>query len=154
MTKLILAVTLSMPAAAALPVSTLVPRAALPAFNVIAAPESRTPARDDAAFPSTQKLLGDSADPLSSLLVAGEELRDSLNAIPTGEALKIGLRDHNVNVRLASVRDAAYPRDVAAVPSLAGVMLRLDQPPNCVPPPRSPWAASATAWPCPRSPKP
>ena len=112
MTKLLLALVLSMPAAAALP--------AAPAVRVLPRPA-------DSVFPATEKLLGEAADPLESL-ATGEELRDSLNSRPTSEALLKGLRDRSVAVRLAAVRFAAYPKDVSAIPSLSGVMLRLDQP--------------------------
>ena len=86
------------------------------------APASRS------AFPSTQGMFEAFPDPLSTLALAGDDLRDSLNALSPADALKIGLRDASVAARLAAVSAAAFPRDVAAVPSLAGVMLRLDQP--------------------------
>jgi HEAT repeat protein len=109
MTKLLLAVVLSMPVAV---------QAAL---VLPAAP------RPD-AFPSTEKLLGDFTDPLNSLVTGDEDLRDSLNSKPTADSLQAGLRDASVSVRMNAVRAAAYPKDVSAVPHLAGVMLRLDQP--------------------------
>jgi HEAT repeat protein len=124
MTNILLALAVTLPAAA-LPVVQHVP---LPGYNVIEAPELRAAARGDAAFPSTESLLGDSADPLSTLAVGDEDLRDSLNAVPTSVALQSGLRSPSSAVRLAAVRAAAFPRDVAAVPHLSGVMLRLDQP--------------------------
>lgn len=110
MTTLLLAVVLSMPASA------------LPAVRAM----PNLP-RPDSFFPATVKLLGESADPLESL-ATGEELRDSLNARPGSESLLAGLRDRSFTARLAAVRAAAYPRDVAAVPHLSGVMLRLDEP--------------------------
>ncbi|MFI5362413.1 MAG: HEAT repeat domain-containing protein [Elusimicrobiota bacterium] len=93
------------------------------------APELRLPApRLETAYPSTQKIFGGSTDPLDSLVSADEDLRDSLNSIPPGEALQIGLRNASVPVRLAAVRASAWRRDIAAIPPLSGVMLRLDQP--------------------------
>jgi HEAT repeat protein len=126
MTNMLLAVVLSMPAAAALPAAPALRTIPLPGY-ASDAPERRAAPRPDAVFPATEKLLGDDADPLASL-AAGEDLRDSLNSRPTSDALRTGLRDSSVSVRLAAVRAAAYPRDVAAVPHLSGVMLRLDQP--------------------------
>lgn len=84
--------------------------------------------RPEAAFPVTERLLGESVDPLSSLVTGGEDLRDSLNSVPAGEALERGLREHSEKARLEAVQAAALPRNVAAVPNLAGVMLRIDQP--------------------------
>jgi HEAT repeat protein len=123
MTKLLLALALSMPAAAALPAAPSLRQLPLPGY----VPELRAAARPDAAFPATEKLFGDDADPLASL-ATGEELRDSLNARPSSDLLISGLRDRSVAVRLAAVRLAAYPRNVSAVPHLSGVMLRLDEP--------------------------
>jgi len=124
MTNILLAFAVSLPAAA-LPVVQRIP---LPGYNIIEAPEWRASARPGAAFPTTESLLGDSADPLSNLTTGDEDLRDSLNSRPTAEALQRGLRDSSASARLAAVRDAAYPRDVAAIPHLSGVMLRLDEP--------------------------
>ncbi|HEX4046509.1 MAG TPA: HEAT repeat domain-containing protein [Elusimicrobiota bacterium] len=93
-----------------------------------AGPELRAAARGDVPFPATVELLGDDADPLNNLSVGGEDLKDSVADRPSSEDLERGLRDESVTVRMNAVRDAAYPRDVAAVPNLAGVMLRLDQP--------------------------
>jgi HEAT repeat protein len=108
--------------AAALPV-----RLPLPGYAP-AAPELRAAPRGDAAFPSAAGMFGDSTDPLSTLAVGGEDLKDSLNSPPTADALQKALRNASIQVRLAAIRAAAFPRDVAAVPSLSGVMLRIDQP--------------------------
>lgn len=103
-----------------LPAVLSLPAAAMPLPGY--APEPR------AAFPSTEGMFEAFPDPLSSLAVAGEDLRDSLNSLSPADALKLGLRDVSIAARLAAVSAAAFPHDVAAVPSLAGVMLRLDQP--------------------------
>jgi HEAT repeat protein len=84
--------------------------------------------RPEAAFPVTERLLGDSVDPLSSLVTGDEDLRDSLNSVPAGEQLERGLREHSEKARLAAVQASAMPRNVSAVPHLAGVLLRMDQP--------------------------
>jgi HEAT repeat protein len=107
MTNILLAAVLT-PSAAALPPAVL--------------------ARPETAFPITEKLLGDSVDPLSTLVVGDEDLRDSLNSLPTADSLARGLRERSEKARLAAVQAAAFPRNVGAVPHLAGVMLRLDQP--------------------------
>ena len=119
----IFAAALALPAAA-LPVARYMP---LPGYAP-AAVDLRMSDRAEAAFPSTEKLIGESPDPLASLATSDEDLRDSLNSLPPGEALKIALRDNSVAHRLVAVRAAAYPRDVAAIPPLAGLMLRMDQP--------------------------
>jgi HEAT repeat protein len=127
MTNMLLAVALSLPAAAALPAAPLVQHIPLPGY-ASDVPELRSAAKPDAAYPSTEKLLGETADPLSALATGDEDLKDSLNDIPSGQALMMGLRDRSVSVRMAAVQVSAYPKNVAAVPPLAGVMLRLDQP--------------------------
>ena len=110
-----------------------IPAAALPAHFMPlpgyapATNDLRLSARAEAAFPSTESEIGESHDPLASLGV-DEDLHDSLNSLPPAEALKIALRDASVANRLDAVRSAAFPKDVAAVPPLAGLMLRLDQP--------------------------
>lgn len=87
-------------------------------------------ARPETAFPITARLMGDAVDPLSSLVTGDEDLRDSLNSGPTSDALQKGLRDRSEKTRLAAVQAAAFPRNVSAVPPLAAVLLRLDQPSN------------------------
>lgn len=82
----------------------------------------------NAAFPATERLLGRPADPLESLLAAGEDLRDSVAARPSEPALQSGLRSAAYSERMEAIRDAAVPRGVSAVPYLSGVMLRLDEP--------------------------
>ena len=109
-----------------------VPAAALPAARFLPLPGYAPAAvdlrmSDRGAFPSTEAEIGESRDPLAAL-GADENLRDSLNSLSPAEALKIGLRDASVANRLSAVRAAAFPRDVAAVPPLAGLMLRIDQP--------------------------
>jgi len=84
--------------------------------------------RPEASFPLAEKLLGDSVDPLSTLVAGDEDLKDSLNSVPTAELLERGLRERSEKARLAAVQSAAFPRNVSAVPHLAGVMLRIDQP--------------------------
>jgi len=98
----------------------------LPGYNPGEAQPRLAAARADAPFPNVESLLG--TDPLDSLAVGDEELRDSLNSAPASDALQRGLREASVEGRLAAVRAAAYPRNVSADPLLAGVMLRLDQP--------------------------
>ena len=84
--------------------------------------------RPETAFPITARLLGDAADPLSSLVTGDEDLRDSLNSVPTADSLQRGLRDASAERRMAAVQASAFSRNVAAVPTLAAVLLRLDQP--------------------------
>jgi len=84
--------------------------------------------RPEAAFPVTEHLLGDSVDPLSTLVTGDEGLKDSLNSGPSSDSLERGLRERSAKERLAAVQAAALPRNVSAVPELAGVMLRIDQP--------------------------
>jgi HEAT repeat protein len=127
LTNILLAAALSTPAAA-LPAPALLQHIPLPGYNNLEAPELRASARPDARFPMTESLLGESADPLSSLATGDEDLKDSLNSLPDAESLKTALRDRSVSVRLTAVQLSAYPRNVTAVPPLAGVMLRLDQP--------------------------
>lgn len=126
MTTLSLAVLLSLPAAAlpAAPVRLGIP---LPGYAG-ADNDLRRSARVDAAFPSASGLFGDAVDPLAALAIGDEDLRDSLNSLPTSATLQTGLRDSSLSVRLEAVRAAAWPRHVEAVPHLSGVMLRLDQP--------------------------
>jgi HEAT repeat protein len=108
------------------------PAAALPSARFLPLP-GYAPASvdlrqsDRGAFPSIENEIGESPDPLASL-AHDEDLRDSLNSLSPVEALRIALRDDSVSARLDAVRNVAFPRDVAAVPPLAGVMLRLDQP--------------------------
>jgi HEAT repeat protein len=123
MKTIFMAVVLSLPAAA-LPALRTLP---LPGYAP-AAPELRSAARADSAFPTTAGLLGDESDPLAALSTGDEGLRDSLNSPASSDALQKGLRDASVETRLSAVRAAARPRDVAAVPHLSGVMLRLDEP--------------------------
>lgn len=80
------------------------------------------------AFPSAEKLFGAAADPLDALAAGDEDLRDAVAAQPSAAALKAALRSPSPAARLAAVRAAGYPRDVEAVPHLAGAMLRLDEP--------------------------
>lgn len=92
-------------------------------------PETRAPARaGESAFPTTDALIGSAPDPLESLAVGDEELRDSVASAPGLAALQEGLRSPRPAARVAAINAAARPRGVEAVPSLAGAMLRLDQP--------------------------
>lgn len=95
----------------------------------LAAAETRRPARPgESAFPSASRLYGETGDPLETLAVGDEDLRDAVASPPGAAALQAGLRSPRPDVRLAAVRAAARPRGVEAVPHLAGAMLRLDQP--------------------------
>lgn len=107
-----------------------VPSSAAPAARILPLPgyTRHIPAHTaDAAFPSTEKLFGDSVDPLESLTVAGEDLHDAVASPASANALQIGLRSSVVLTRLSAIRAAAVPRDVSAVPYLSAVMLRLNE---------------------------
>ncbi|MFI5347610.1 MAG: HEAT repeat domain-containing protein [Elusimicrobiota bacterium] len=107
-----------------------VPSSAAPALRALPLPAFSHQAAahpSDASFPSTERTFGDSVDPLDSLTVAGEDLRDAVAAVPSPAALQTGLRSPAVLTRLSAIRAAAYPRDVQAVPYLSAVMLRYDE---------------------------
>lgn len=88
----------------------------------------QSPRADD--FPPNAKLLGEVEDPLSALTAEDGDLRDAVISPPSAAWLMGGLRASNPADRLATVHSAAIPRHVAAVPALAGVMLRLDETPE------------------------
>jgi HEAT repeat protein len=91
--------------------------------------ETRSAARaGESAFPSTDRLFGDTPDPLDSLAVGDDDLRDSVASPPSAATLQAGLRSNRESARIDAVRASARPRGVEAVPHLAGAMLRLDQP--------------------------
>ncbi len=91
--------------------------------------ETRRAAKgDDSAFLTTQRLFGDAPDPLDSLAVGDDDLRDAVASPPTAATLQAGLRSPRESARVDAVRASARPRGVEAVPHLAGAMLRLDQP--------------------------
>ena len=118
---------LSLPAAA-LPSGQILQNLPLPGYAP-ALPELRSPGRPDSAFPSAAKLFGAASDPLANLAIGrDEDLKDSLNSSPADVALQSGLREASLAARLSAIQGASRPRDVAAVPYLTGVMLRLDQP--------------------------
>jgi HEAT repeat protein len=102
------------------PVSRTVP---LPGFAH--GPEA---AATETPFPSATKTFGAGEDPLESLALGGEELRDSLAPLPTAAALQAALRSPEPLERLAAIRAAGRPRGVESVAHLRGVLLRLDQP--------------------------
>ncbi len=83
---------------------------------------------DDSAYLSAEKLFGDAPDPLDSLALGDEELRDAVASPPSPALLQTGLRATHAAARVAAIRAAALPRGVKAVPHLAGAMLRLDEP--------------------------
>lgn len=81
-------------------------------------------------FPPNARLLGEVEDPLAALTAEDSDLRDAVISPPTAAWLMSGLRSSNPDDRLAAVHSAAIARNVVAVPSLAGVMLRLDEKPE------------------------
>lgn len=83
------------------------------------------------AFPP-EKLLGPAEDPLDALAseAAGEDLRDAVGAPPSSLWLQTGLRSPRASDRVSAVLSAAVPHNVAAVPHLRGVLLRLDEEPE------------------------
>ncbi len=66
----------------------------------------------------------------SSARAENDDLRDALISPPSSAWLMAGLRSSHPADRLAAVHSAAIPRNVAAVPPLAAVMLRLDEKPE------------------------
>lgn len=101
--------------------------AALPMPGYAARPSPPAPRED---FLSSVKIFGGTEDPLDTLAVAGEDLRDSL-ASPMGvDGLQRGLRSSVEEDRLSAIRAASRPRDVEAVPYLAAKLLRLDESPR------------------------
>lgn len=83
------------------------------------------------AFPP-EALAGPQEDPLDDLAAeaAGEDLRDAVGAPPTALWLQAGLRSPHPADRVTTVLAAARPHNVAAVPHLRGVLLRLDEAPQ------------------------
>jgi hypothetical protein len=81
-------------------------------------------------FPPNARLLGEVEDPLTALTAEDSDLRDAVISPPSAAWLMGGLRSSNPADRLAAIHSAAIPRHVVAVPSLAGVMLRLDEKPE------------------------
>jgi len=80
------------------------------------------------AFPSSARFFGGAEDPLDTLAVGGEDLRDAMAAPPGLAQLRYGLRSRLESDRLAAIRAAGRPRDVSSVPHLTGALLRLDEP--------------------------
>ncbi|MDX6768346.1 MAG: HEAT repeat domain-containing protein [Elusimicrobiota bacterium] len=82
--------------------------------------------------PPLASALGPEEDPLASLAAeaSGEDLRDAVAAPPSALWLQTGLRSPRPADRVAAVFSAAVPRNVAAVPHLRGVLLRLDEAPE------------------------
>jgi len=99
-------------------------QAALPLPGYAARP---TKAPSSEAFPSSARLFG-GEDPLDTLAVGGEDLRDALASPPGVSGLQAGLRAPRTDDRLLAVRAAARPREVSGIPYLAAALLRLDQP--------------------------
>lgn len=79
-----------------------------------------------------ERLLGPAEDPLDALAAeaAGDDLRDAVAAPPSSLWLQAGLRSPRAQDRISAVLSAAAPDNVAAVPHLRGVLLRLDEQPQ------------------------
>lgn len=82
--------------------------------------------------PPLAATLGPAEDPLDALAAeaSGEELRDAVAAAPSALWLQAGLRAPLPADRKSAVYSAAVPRNIAAVPHLRGVLLRLDEAPD------------------------
>lgn len=83
-------------------------------------------------FPSPERILGASEDPLAGLTAPAVEadLRDAVMSPPSSAWLMSGLRAGDPASRLAAVEAAARPRNASAIPLLRGVLLRLDERPE------------------------
>jgi len=90
-----------------------------------AVPAARLPAE---AFPSAARIMGGAEDPLDSLAIGEEDLKDAVASPPNAARLQTALRSRSALERLGAVREAARPRDVSAVPHLAATLLRLNEP--------------------------
>jgi HEAT repeat protein len=107
-----------------------VPSSAAPVARTLPLPGYAKPVAarvPEAAFPSTEKLFGEAADPLESLTTSGEELHDAVASPASANALQLGLRSPVMLTRLSAIRAAAVPRGVSAVPYLSATMLRYDE---------------------------
>jgi HEAT repeat protein len=79
------------------------------------------------AFPGWGPL-GAPEDPLQRLAREDEGLRDSYSSALPASRLQDELRGSNLAGKLNAVRESARPRNVAAIPTLSGVLLRWDLP--------------------------
>jgi HEAT repeat protein len=91
------------------------------------APAAPASVRAADAFPGWGPL-GEPEDPLESLGRDDEDLRDAFAAPPSAMWLQNDLRTADLAGKLSAVRAAARPHNVDAIPTLSGVLLRLDQP--------------------------